>query len=236
MSKTLSNLRTLFLNKLNQASNNHDFGSDYTIIDSFLNEAYVEICQETGVLRYKEALTLTPSTASYIIGTALLTSYSTARILDIVDYNSRPLDKITEEQYLQYSVATGTPAAWTISHSYSGSPIQMVRTLFFYPTPNSAEVFYLICQIMPTELSATTDIPIWNEVYAQHNIIAEVAAAKALKVLGDMRYSAYEVSKDEFVRKMRKRVEEEWMPSNRDTGAFFKSQKSFVRDYNTIIY
>lgn len=225
MAKTLTNLRALFLNKINQESDNHDFGTgtDYTRIDIFLNEAYREIMKITGVGQFRESLTLTVSDAEYIIGTDILTTVNNPRILRIVDYKDYPLTKLTEAEFSLYSTSdSGNPTLWAMIHTYSGSPTAMVRTVNFYPKPNSAEVLYLICEILPAELSATTDVPIWDEVFGLHNIIASVAAAKALMSIGDARFVNYEVAQDKDVREMKLLVAVERAGDNREPGPTLK--------------
>ena len=218
MAKTLSNLRASFLAKINQTSSNHDFQSDYTNIDIYLNEAYLKIAKETGVCRFREALTLTASDADYLIGTDVLATVNNPRILRILDHQSFPLTKITEGQFSLLSDSSGDPQQWTEIYTYSGSPTAMVRTINFWPTPNAATVLHLICEIIPSELSSTTDVPIWDEVFGLHTIIADVALAEALKALGDMRYAAYDFVQDKRVREMKRFVSNERMPDYRDPG------------------
>jgi len=178
--------------------------------------------KETGAGRYREILTLTVSDGAYVIGTDILTTVNNAKILQIVDHENAPLNKITEAEFTTRSASSGTPLEWCIISSYSGTPTAQVRTVNFWPTPNAAEDLYLICEILPTELSSTTDIPIWDESLGLHNIIADVAAAKALLSLGDAKYAAYDIRQDAKVREMRLSVANEWMPSNRDPGPGMK--------------
>ena len=232
MSKTLTNLRSLFLDKINQSSSNHDFGSDYTIIDRFLNEAYLEIGQETDVFEIREALAQVAAQANYIIGTDVFASVNNPLIKDIVDYENHYLNKITPAQYSLRPASSGTPYEWTIISSYSGSPTAEVRTLYLYPTPSGTDTLYLVAEIIPDELSATTDVPIWDEVYSLHNIVADVAVAKALHAIGDLRFASYSVEGDAKVRRMRSRVMQERDSYNRDPGPVLqRAQTRGVTDY-----
>jgi hypothetical protein len=160
----------------NNAALDSAMASGTNLYQTWLNQAYRQLCSQDYILGLKKRLyfpqLMTSSTASTVDGQAYVSTPSGALyITEVFDTtNGKKLSHITWKQYIEYTDRTtasseGDPSEWTRSGS----------RIYLHPTPDGVMTMTIYYKKLPSDLSGTLTTDIGAE---WDDVILELAAYK----------------------------------------------------------
>ena len=139
-------------------------GADQSLVDGWVNEAYLTLTRDTRSKVSIATFTLTSGSADYTMDTEVLSIIDVYVTSTSVDYS---LTRIAVDDLLTYrrngATVQASPARY---YAYTGGNL-----LMFYPTPNAADTITVYYVDRPTALSASSDSP--SDVPAEYHPLIE---------------------------------------------------------------
>ena len=145
---TLANLRTRVSAKLGLDTTAG--GTDETLLDSWANEAVLDVLLKTGVYRSSATMTLTANTKDYTLPSEIL---AVDELYITGSNGDRPLTRASTQDLLYMRRATSTSGD-VMFYAVNGANLLMV-----YPTPTAADTLTVYYTPRPTAMSSGAHDP-----------------------------------------------------------------------------